>query len=398
MRIGDILLAHQWIDWEQLALAVGDQADLAERSGRGGSRIRLCSLLVSRGVLDFDNASRALGEHFSCAAALRRHLEQRDKHVAALLPPHTARRLVVLPIGRLANGALIVCARDPSPALQAALAKALVQEVVIAAAPASYLERLVERTYAADLDLTIDVTEPVSDVYALGEFDIEDAEEELSAFDIALTDDEDDDGGSGIAIEVDAPELDDFAIDVDMPDEKERAKQSRPLPVVIKPVARAATEPPVRDSLDATIASFKDIDDLEWLFDVIMGYVTKRWTNALLLSISDRRAVGVRGHGRRLKPATTTTFTLPLSEPSLVQAARDEGRVVDEAPLDAGRSHASLVDVLDKPLHPVAVPFSNDGRVAFVLVVGDPLEGDNSDAVVDLEVLAEAASIAVTRI
>jgi hypothetical protein len=394
MRIGDILLAHRWVDWEQLALAVGDQADLAERSGRGGSRIRLCSMLVSRGVLDFDDASRALGERFGCAAVLRRHLERRDKHVAALLPPHSARRLAVLPIGRLVNGALIVCARDPSPALQAALARALKQDVVIAVAPASYLERLVERTYAGDIDLTIDVTEPVSDVYTLGEFDIEDADDELAELDVVEADDDGD-----FAIDIDAPDLDDFAIDVDIPEEAaKRARQSRPLPVEIRPIARAATEPPVRDSLDATIAAFGDIDDLEWLFDVVMGYVAKRWSSALLLSIGERRAVGLRGHGRRLKPATTSAFALPLSEPSLVQLARDEARVVDEAPLDTGRGHQSLLDALDKPVHAVAVPFTRDGQVVFVLVVGDPVEGDNTDAVLDLEVLAEATSLAVARL
>jgi hypothetical protein len=388
--IGDILLEHGWVSWEQLAVAVNDQADLADRGARASSRIRLCSMLVSRGVVDFDHASRALGEHFGCAAALRRHLERRDRSVASLLPPESARRLIVLPIGRLAGGALIVCARDPSPELQAALARALGQDVVIAVAPASYLERLVERTYPSDIDLPIEVGDAISDVEPLSEFEIQDASESdlrgASDFDIEVDDSA---GAQG----------DDFAIDVELGDARTTpaAPKHKPLPVQIKPIARAATDAPRRDSLDATIASFPDIDDLEWLLDVVMGYVAKRWAAAVLLAISDKRAVGVRGHGRRIE-SKVRTFVVPLSEPSLVQLARDERRVVDEPPLDTARVHGSVLAALDNPLHPIAAPVVKNAEVHYVLVVGDPVEGDNTDALPDVEVLAEAMSEAIARL
>src|SRR5690606_22107635 len=99
-----------------------------------------------------------LGEHFGCAAVLRRHLEQRDRQVPSLLRTELARKLTALPVGRLGNGSLIVCVRDPSPALQTALARATKQDVVLAVAPASYVERLVARTYA-DVDVPIEIGE-----------------------------------------------------------------------------------------------------------------------------------------------------------------------------------------------------------------------------------------------
>lgn len=408
MQIGEILLAHGWVTWEQLVLAVGDQADLAVRAGRGGSRIRLCSLLVSRGAVDFDHASRALGERHGCAAVLRRHLERRDRTLADLLPATSARRLCVLPIGRLASGALIVCARDPSPALEAALSRALKQDVVIAAAPASYLERLVERTYPTDIELPIDVAEPISDVYALSDFEIEDVDD-ASAFAIEDDDDADafsiEDDAAAFAIE-DAEALDDFAIDIELhagapggetgaPAARTAPPKSRALPVAIK--ARPGSEP-ARDPLDVLIASFADIDDLEWLFDVVMEYVSKRWAAALLLAVGERRAVGVRGHGRRLKPAATRALSLPLSEPSLIQLARDERRVVDEPPFDGRRAHADLAAVLGDPSHAIAAPIQTRGATSHVLVVGDPYAGHNGNAAPDLELLVEAIGVVIDRI
>lgn len=366
MQVGEILLRHGWVEWEPLALALTDQADLAERAGPRGTRIRLCSLLVSRGAVDFDHAARALGEHFGCAAVLRRHLERRDRHLPSLLRTELARKLVALPIGRMASGALVVCVRDPSPALHAALVRALKQEVVIAVAPASYVERLVARAYA-DVEVPIEVGEPVI--------------EPANDFDIELDDSADDD----------------LAIDIEeAPEPAAPAPRHRPLPVEIKPVARPATEPPARDSLDALIASFPDIDDREWLFDAVMGYVAKRWTAAVLLAIGERRATGLRGHGRRLKPHTTRTLGLPLAESSLVQLARDERRVADDWIAEPGRGYVELLAALEDPAHPVAAPIRAGDAIAYVLVVGDPLE--DGDSVADLEVLAEAMSDVLERI
>jgi hypothetical protein len=344
MRVGEILLEHDWVDWETLALALTEQR---------GSRLRLCSLLIARRVIDFDRASLALGEQHGTASVLRHHLVHRDRSVASLLPAPAARRVMALPIGRLGNGTLIVCARDPSDDLLAELSLEIGEPIVLAVAPARYVEKLVEQVYS-DIDVPIDVDEPDPD------FDLD--------------------------VEVDEPDVD-IPIEIETPDAPK--PKSRTLPVQIKTTAAA------RDSLDTTIESFADIDELEWLFDVVMGYVAKRWAAALIVSLEDRRALGVRGHGQRLKPSATRSFILPLSDPSVVQLARDERRIVDEPPADAGKR---LAVTLDNAARPTAAPIRVGDQLAYVLVVGDPLTGDHDDSIRDLEVLTEALSEALSRI
>jgi hypothetical protein len=344
MRVGQILLEREWVDWETLALALTDQR---------GTRMRLCSLLIARRVIEFDQASLALGEQHGTASVLRHHLVHRDRSVASLLPAAAARRVVALPIGRLGNGTLIVCARDPSDDLLAELSLVIGEPIMLAVAPARYVEQLVAHVYA-DIDVPIDVEEPDPD------FDLD--------------------------IEVEEPDID-IPIEIEAPDAAK--PKNRALPVQIKRLDTAAT----RDALDTTIESFAEIDDLEWLFDVVMGYVAKRWAAALILAIEDRRAVGVRGHGTRLKPSATRAFVLPLSDPSVVQVARDERRIADESPPDAGKR---LAVTLDNARQPIAAPLGD--QLGYILVVGDPLSGDHEASLRDVEVLAEALSEALARI
>jgi hypothetical protein len=352
MRVGEILLEHGWIDWETLALALTDQR---------GSGVRLCSLLVARRQLEFDRASRALGEQRGTAAVLRKHLERRDRRVAALLPAGIARAHVALPIGRLGNGSLIVSTRDPTPALQADLSRVLRGPFVMAIAPARYIEQLVEHVYA-DVDVPIDV--------------------EL---------DSGDDPAFDFDIDVEEPDTDipvEIEVDIDQP--RPARPRSRALPAVI---ARNTT----RDALDATIATFCDIDDLEWLFDAVMGYITRRWATGLVLAIGELHAVGVRGHGARLKPSATRALAVALDEPSIIQLARDERRLVTEPPARTGPGHRKLLAALGTE-QPAAAVIVKEDRVEHVIVVGDPLAGEREDAARDLEVLAEATSLAVERL
>lgn len=347
MRVGEILLERGWIDWETLAGVLTEQR---------GTRMRLCSLLVARRLLAFDQASLALGEQHGTASALRRHIVHRDRAVASLLPASAGRRTRALPIGRLGDGTLIVCARDPSDELLAELSLIIGEPIVLAVAPARYLDQLVDHVYA-DIDVPIDVEVPPEP-----DFDLD--------------------------VEVEEPEIE-IPVEIEVPDAPR--PKNRALPVQIK---RLDTQG-ARDSLDATIASFPDIDDLEWLFDVVMGYVAKRWAAALILAIEDRRATGVRGHGQRLKPSATRAFVLPLSEPSVVQLARDERRIADEVPPDAGKR---LAVTLDNARQPIAAPITIDDAVRYVLVAGDPVSGDPDDSIRDLEVLCEALGEALARI
>ena len=106
MRIGDVLLAREWVDPAALARAIAEQA----HTGR-----RLCSLLIARGLLDHDEAARALAEQRGIPGVLRRHLDGREPGLAYLIPPELGRTHVALPIGRARNAELIVAVRDPSP-------------------------------------------------------------------------------------------------------------------------------------------------------------------------------------------------------------------------------------------------------------------------------------------
>lgn len=366
MRIGELLLERGWIERETLALAVRDQRR---------TRLRLCSILVAQNKLDFDHASRALGEQLGTAAVLRRHLEQRDRGAAALLSPETAIARVALPIGRLGNGALIICVRDPSPALHTLLSRELLEPIVLAVAPARYIERLVADTYAPR------------------------ARDEIAVLDTELLEDDDDAVGFDFDIDVDAGASgDDLAFDVSIDVDEALPAVARPtnkpLPVQIKPLARPATAPP--DSLDATLAACKDIDEADWLFDVSMQYISRAWTSSLLLAIRGARAVGVRGHGKRLSPAAVRTFVATLADAVVVQRAREERRIIDELSGDLGSDHEELAVALEIAGCPVAVPLRTADDVTHVLVLGEPT-GDREEALVDIGLLADAMSEALSR-
>ena len=154
-RIGEILVENGWVPAPVLARALAKQREIPRR---------LCSLLIAGGVLEVDQASRALGEQLGVAAVLQKHLDHRDRSLASLIPAELARAWWVLPIGRLGNGDLIVCARDPRPAVLAALRAVLTETIVLAVAPASQIEMLVADTYgAAEEDFEVDMnTGPIA--------------------------------------------------------------------------------------------------------------------------------------------------------------------------------------------------------------------------------------------
>lgn len=158
MRIGELLQTRLGLSSDELSRALDEQA-------RNGGR--LCSLLISRGAIEFDIGARALGEQWGTPCALARHLANRDPHVAQLISPELARELCVLPIGRTSTGAVIVAVRDPDPRLHAALQDAIGAEVAMAITPATRLERLVIGVYGdhlgefeVDLDSRVDMPVP----------------------------------------------------------------------------------------------------------------------------------------------------------------------------------------------------------------------------------------------
>jgi hypothetical protein len=140
-RIGEILVENGWIETSILQRALVKQRE---------SGTRLCSLLVLNGVLGADEASCALGEQHGVAAILQRHIEGRDRTLQELLLPALARACCAIPIGRMGNGDVIVCVRDPSPALATQLARAMNEKIRLAVGCAHQLEALVLETYGAD--------------------------------------------------------------------------------------------------------------------------------------------------------------------------------------------------------------------------------------------------------
>jgi hypothetical protein len=138
MFVGELLLQRGWIGEVDLALALAD-LPIANK--------RTCSLLIVRGVLEPDHAAQALAELLGCAAALTKHLHNRDRSLAKLLPPNIARHHCALPLGRMRDGEIVLCLRDPKPQSQAAFERLLQTPVLITVAAAHELEPLVEMAY-----------------------------------------------------------------------------------------------------------------------------------------------------------------------------------------------------------------------------------------------------------
>jgi hypothetical protein len=138
MRVGEILLKHGWVSEDDLASAVADQAIAGKR---------LCSLLIVRGVIEADQAHRALAEQFGVSAALMKHLDNRDRALAKELPTNIARAHFALPLGRMRDGEIVICVRDPKPHSQEAFEQFLKTPVLITVAAAHSLEPLIDLTY-----------------------------------------------------------------------------------------------------------------------------------------------------------------------------------------------------------------------------------------------------------
>lgn len=326
MRVGELLLQRGWVSREAIARAVADQKR---------TKFRLCSQLIAIGALEQDKASQVLGELHRCAAVMKRHLDGRDESLAALLAGDKARALVAIPIGRLTAGALIVCVRDPSPVLQGKLAWLLDEEPILAVAPATVVEVLIDAVY-----------------------------------------------------EIDIP------IDVDEPPPPKPAPKKRALSVVMPVIAPVAA----RDALDTTLAAFREIDDINWLFDVATQYLATAWTASLLVAVRDNRAVGARGHGARVTPAAVRTYVVDIEDAALIATARKERRIlVDDLPLDFGDEQELITTMLGTE-SPIVAPIVGNDAVTHVLLLGEPIAKDREEAVVDLGLLTEALGEAVARI
>jgi hypothetical protein len=384
-RIGEILLEHGFAEPAGLKRALAEQRDTGKR---------LCSLLIARGQLDPDDAARALGEQLGVAAVLQRHLEHREQALAKLLSPALARAYVALPIGRMRSGDVIICVRDPRPAMRDALAKAVPagETIVLAVAPAVQLEQLVARVYGIEESNEFDVdmtTGPIASI---------DIDLNTGPIRIVAGDPLSDLGAMTLV------ELDDAGVTRD-PTQAGRAGSSwqaarETMPPFTMP--QTTTAPPRRleppPKLGDTLTSLSSAITRDVATELAMKFVAGRWIAALLLTIKEGAALGHRGHGAQLSADAVQAVAFPLSAPSIVKAAHDERTLITAPPAGPRTIQDRLERMLSQPRFPAAAPVMVATRIACVLAVGDPISGDTDAALADLDSITAALGEAYARI
>jgi hypothetical protein len=357
MRIGELLVEQRKLRQSELARALADKP--ADK--------RMCSFLIARGLVEFDDASRALGEQRGVPCALAKHLAGRDPALAELIPAELGRGSCALPIGRTSKGALIVCVRDPAPALLAALRRAVPGEVIMVVAPATRLEHLVASAYGVapvdelDIDFSLEGEPPLPDMDTLDPESVR----------LALTD------------------LDDVRVAKD-------PTQSGQVPVVppTRPSQRAITADPRATrpmSVGMMSVGLEHAMSREAATDLVLAFVATRWRSAIVLAIRDRSAMGYRGHGVTMPELVA----IPLTVPSTLQRAVESRMVSAETPASAAQD--VLVRALESPRTIAAAPVLVGGQPVAVIVAGDPID-TGTDEVAELGSLAEALGSAYQRI
>ncbi|HVK86372.1 MAG TPA: hypothetical protein VM513_19765 [Kofleriaceae bacterium] len=400
-RIGEILIERGLVDPRVLERAIAKHRDAGHR---------LCSFLVANDALTADEAARALGEELGVPAALEKHLDHRDLALADLVPASFARQHQVLPIGRTGAGELIICARDPSPALSEQLAALTKERVVLAVALASRLADLIATAYAAavpaeyevDLasgsivpmpDLTDDITDELEEAPA--------AAEGLSALTLVELDDHSvsrDLSQSG-QIQIGKLTRDRLPTPPAVARTTTTPRPTTPRTTSRTSLAAMAAPPPPSDAIAAgTEPPRPAMTSVERVLDKAMQVAAERWSSVLLLAIRDRLALGHRGHGRHLGTEAVRGVAIPLSAPSLVKAAYDTRALVTQRPEGAGAIEERLARLLSSPRQPAAMPIDVGGTVEFVLVVGDAVADASPQELERLgtEFAAALARLAVT--
>lgn len=360
VQIGEILVQRYGVRQGDLARALEAQAT---------SRTRLCSLLIATGVLDFDDASRALGEQKGLPCALGKHLEQRDVELARLVPEELGRTACALPIGRTSNGSLIVCARDPSDSLRLELERATGLPVMLVIAPALRLEDLVTAAYGAN---------------AVEEFDVDFSSVVQPTPDLASLDAE--------SVRFALTDLDDERVAKD-PSQSGSMNARDALAI-----GTARPRPSTPLSFDAMRFALERAASRDAATDLAMQFVAQRWRAGVLLAIRGGTAAGYRGHG--LNQRELEGLVLPLDTPSTVQRAIEARRTwIQPAP---GPAQDHLIRVLGTTGLCAAPVLANEEVVA-VLVVGEPVRDDDvseatDTSITDLGRLADVLGTAYSRI
>lgn len=357
VRIGELLQTKGLVRASDLQAALDEQLRAPHH--------RLCSLLISRGAVEFDDAARALAEQRGVPCALGKHLANRDVALASLLLADFGRASGALPIGRTSGGALIVAARDPNPALRGSLEKLLKAEVTLVIAPATRLDHLIAASYGApdhaefdiDLDSAVDLppVPPPPDVDLLDPDSVR----------MALSD------------------LDDARVSRD-------PSQSGLL--TIGGVSGAFKLPNAAPTLPATFAALEKVATREAASDLAMSYIAGRWRSGAIVIVRDETAIGYRGHGI----ADLAELHLPLRLPSTIARALQTKKLAQTS--QPSPAQDQLLRVFHAPAVNVAPVFVGDDLVA-ALATGDAIHGTtDTTAASDLVQLARALGAAYDRI
>lgn len=399
MKIGELLIEQRKLRASDLSRA------LAEKP----ATTRLCSFLIERGLVEFDDGSRALGQQHNIANALVKHLDGRDPGLASVIPAELGRGSCVLPIGRSSKGSLIVCVRDPAPALHAAIVRAVRGDVLVVVTPASRLERLVAEAYgrgaADELDIEFDLAPETAPPLVARTFSPRRIT--TPAIPVPVVPPPPDmDALDPESIRLSLTDLDDVRVAKDPAQSGQIPKLGRKtatLPPATKPVSRPITTPPPppstaalpkKLSLDAMHEGLRQAKSREAATDLVLEYVATRWSAGLVLALRERAAIGYRGY-RVIAPESVT---VSLGSPSTVQRAVQTRFVSVESPSGVGQS--TLTYALGGSCVPAAAPILVGGQPVAVIAVGDPIDGPSArdGAAADLAALAEALGTAYARI
>ena len=337
-RIGELLLREERIDPWRLTQALRDQAT---------TRQRLISLLIQRALLDHDAGAELLSQQLGYPAAMQRHIERRDPIALQRVPAEIGARWVVLPLAFTPSGRLVVVARDPNQILAASLEHVTKVPILLSVMPSIQLERLVRAFYGA----------PGSD------------EQPLPYAPPTMAD------------------MGNVRLD-ETPVPRRARTVSRMMAEELELPVRASAPPPALDLLLREVRGAVSALAVERL---VLAYAARRWRAALLFSLVDGWAYGVRGHGG----AGIDSIRLPLSAPSLLTVARDTRQPVMERPI--GRVQVELASLLWDAMHPAAVPVIVSGNVEFVLAVGDPLDPRARTTSAELDQLGDVLGTAYER-
>lgn len=381
MRIGELLVEQRKLRPSELTRAIADKP--ADK--------RLASFLIARGLVEFDDASRALGEQRGVPCALTKHLAGRDEALANLIPAELGRASWALPIGRTSKGAIIVCVRDPAPALLSSLRQATKAEVTMVIAPANRLEHLVLSAYGAAPNEEFDVDFSTT---GMGENPIAPRMPPKADMDVL----------DPASVRLALTDLDDIRVDKDPTQSGQIPKfgasgSTLPPPTVpatpaMGRTSRARTADPRATrpmSISAMSVGLEHTTSREGATDLVLAYVATRWRSGLVLAIRDKNAMGYRGHGVSMPELVS----VPLAIPSTVARAVETRAASTEVP--ASGAQEALSRALGSPRSMAAAPVLVGGQAVAAIVVGDPFDGP-SQAGGELAQLAEALGSAYQRI